>query len=220
MVLLRIVGYIYTGVNKDKLYLKSRGVQIVNVGYRATNYYLLNSGKATLLVDAGWPGTLPEFEHVLRRKGIAVNGINYVLATHYHPDHAGVVQALKGIGAKLIVLQEQLPYINQLKEYIKPGTRYSEITPDNNIIVSIVDSRSFLMRLGFKGQIIHTPGHSDDSVTLLLDTGEAFIGDLGPITLIGYENSQLTQSWQKLFAAGVKTIYPGHGPAGQKVKSM
>ena len=40
------------------------------------------------------------------------------------------------------------------------------------------ESRTFLASLGLHGQFVHTPGHSDDSISVLLDSGEVFTGDL------------------------------------------
>ncbi|MEP7346017.1 MAG: MBL fold metallo-hydrolase, partial [Gemmatimonadaceae bacterium] len=67
---------------------------IVNVGYDSTNYYVLGQGSSRLLVDVGWPNTLPKFMASLKRKDIVLEHIRYLLATHYHPDHAGLAQEL------------------------------------------------------------------------------------------------------------------------------
>ena len=67
-------------------------MNIVNVGYGSTNYYVIGDGKNRLLVDVGWPGTMGRLLAMLRRKGIALEEIRYLLATHYHPDHAGLAQ--------------------------------------------------------------------------------------------------------------------------------
>jgi glyoxylase-like metal-dependent hydrolase (beta-lactamase superfamily II) len=55
----------------------------------SANYCVLDGGHARLLVDAGMPGTLPKLLANLRRSGIALASISHLLATHYHPDHAG-----------------------------------------------------------------------------------------------------------------------------------
>jgi hypothetical protein len=38
-------------------------MNIVNVGYTSTNYYVLAASTPLLLVDVGWPGTLPMLLH-------------------------------------------------------------------------------------------------------------------------------------------------------------
>jgi|GEM_PF-245888 len=42
-------------------------VNIVNVGYDSTNYYVIAAERGELLVDVGWPGTLPKLRHTLTR---------------------------------------------------------------------------------------------------------------------------------------------------------
>jgi ribonuclease/clavin/mitogillin len=60
-------------------------MNIVNVGYDSTNYYVLADTKPRLLIDVGWPGTLPKLQYQCKRMGIQVPDIPYMLLTHYHP---------------------------------------------------------------------------------------------------------------------------------------
>ncbi len=85
-------------------------MNIINVGYDSTNYYLLEIKNGKLLVDSGFPGTLPKLSAELKRKGSSLSEIKYFLPTHYHPDHAGLAQELKNQGAKLIVLEQQMRF--------------------------------------------------------------------------------------------------------------
>jgi glyoxylase-like metal-dependent hydrolase (beta-lactamase superfamily II) len=59
--------------------------------------------------------------------------------------------------------------------------------------------------------LIDTPGHSADSISLVLDSGMAFTGDLVPPSLVAEEAQAVTaQSWARLRAHGAQTIYPAH----------
>lgn len=186
---------------------------IVNVGYDSTNYYVLGQGRARLLVDVGWPGTLPKLLAMLKRKDIALSDIRYLLVTHYHPDHAGLAQEVKSQGVKLIVLESQVQAIPALKTHLKPVNHYVDIRLDDNLDLTFEASRKFLKTINLEGEIISTPGHSDDSVTLILDEGLAFTGDLsGPQYVTEEARPQAELSWTKLRAHHVKTLYPGHGP--------
>ena len=149
----------------------------------------------------------------LRRMGIGVREIGYGLATHYHIDHAGAAQDLKNHGMQLIVTDEQGPFIVQMKQHIKPSDHYTEIALHDNRRVSCAESRSFLASLGIPGEIVATPGHSDDSVSLLLDTGEAFTGDLTlPMMATEESAAQVAGSWSLLRTRGARQMYGGHGP--------
>jgi glyoxylase-like metal-dependent hydrolase (beta-lactamase superfamily II) len=187
-------------------------LNIVNVGYDSTNYYVIETDQAKLLIDIGWPGTLPKLLHVLKRIGIPFSEITHLLVTHYHPDHAGLTQELKQKGVKLIVLENQTAAIPTLKQYIKPEYNYVDITLGDNINVQTAESRAFLQSLGVEGEIIATPGHSDDSVALILDTGIAFTGDLPPASIAEYIAPAAKTSWEQIRARNARVAYPGHGP--------
>jgi glyoxylase-like metal-dependent hydrolase (beta-lactamase superfamily II) len=199
-------------------------MNIVNLGYDSTNYYLLEpdtgepSGQASsgLLIDVGWPGSLPKLLSICKRKGVAFQKIKYLLITHYHPDHAGLAQEMKNQGVQLIVIDKQLPYIPTLGRFMKPANHYLEISLDGNTLLKASESRNYLKSIGISGKIIETPGHSEDSVSLILDGGSAFTGDLRPQMAVTEEaRSQTENSWAKIRSFDVRTIYPGHGPVQQ-----
>ena len=191
-------------------------VTIVNVGYRSTNYWVVSAGASRLLVDLGWPGTLGRMRANLNRMDVPIQEIQYGLATHYHIDHAGLAQELKQAGVPILVLDVQVSAIPLMKTWVKPQDQYVEITMHDNVTISFAESRSLLERIGIPGEILHTPGHSDDSVSLLLDDGSAFTGDLTPPAFISVENRAVVlASWQLLRERGATRVYPGHGPVWQ-----
>lgn len=191
-------------------------VTVVNVGYRSTNYWVVSAGASRLLVDLGWPGTLGKMQANLRRMDVPLEEIRYGLATHYHIDHAGLAQELKQVGTPLLVLDVQVAAIPLMKKWTKPQDRYVDITLHDNVTVSCAESRSLLEEIGIPGEILHTPGHSDDSVSLLLDDGSVFTGDLTPPAFIGVEDPKVVlASWRLLRERGARRVYPGHGPIRQ-----
>ena len=116
-------------------------------------------------------------------------------------------------GMRLIVTPEQQHAIPDMKRWTKPVDKYVEIVTNDNLVLPTSQSRSFLATLGILGEIVHTPGHSDDSVSLVLDNGAAFTGDLTLESMVATEDPEVVaQSWQKLRNMGVKTVYGGHGP--------
>jgi glyoxylase-like metal-dependent hydrolase (beta-lactamase superfamily II) len=188
-------------------------VTIVNVGYRSTNYWVVSAGTSRLLVDLGYPGTMGMMRASLRRMGVPLTEIRYGLATHYHIDHAGLAQEFKQTGVRLLVLETQVGAIPLLKSWIKPRDQYVDINLHDNVTISFADSRTVLERIGIAGEIVPTPGHSDDSVSLLLDDGSAFTGDLTPPALAGVDAaSVVSASWGMLRKRGATRVYPGHGP--------
>lgn len=186
-------------------------MNIVNVGYASTNYYAIDIKGGKLLVDCGWPGTFSQFSQVLKRKGIALNEFKYLLVTHFHPDHAGLVQELKNQGTKLILPECQVNFIATFAEYFEgKSLPYVEIKQSDNLVLKLEESRKFLQSIGVNGEIINTPGHSDDSVTLILDEGFAFTGDLHP-GFMNIDDVKTRESWDKIYEHKITKIFPGHG---------
>jgi glyoxylase-like metal-dependent hydrolase (beta-lactamase superfamily II) len=185
---------------------------VVNVGYDSTNYYVVSTVRsARVLVDCGWPGTLGKLRAQLKRKDIDLEQIRYLLVTHYHPDHAGLAQELGNAGVRLLLIEEQEPYVAPLAAYMKPDNGFLPIRTETALMLRTADSRAFLTGIGLAGQIICTPGHTLDSVTLVLDDGKAFTGDLPPPPALPAEDTVCRSSWARIQALGATTLYPGHG---------
>lgn len=191
---------------------------IVNVGYRSTNFWVITAGRNRLLVDLGWMGMLGAMKAELQRKGIALTDITHGFATHYHLDHAGLAQELKASGMLLIITPEQLEAAPIMKRHAKPQDHFVDIVLDDaqTRVVSLASSRAFLKGIGFDGELVHTPGHTDDSVSLLLDDGNVFTGDLTHPALVEEKDAEVVaRSWQSLRDRGATTVHPGHGPVRQ-----
>jgi glyoxylase-like metal-dependent hydrolase (beta-lactamase superfamily II) len=188
-------------------------MNIVNVGYDSTNFYVIETKNGKLLVDNGWPGSLPKLLAELKRKGLSLPEIKHVLVTHFHPDHAGLTQELKERGCWFVLLEAQVDFIAPLTAFFKTKTfPYHEIDQKDNILIKFEESRSFLAGLGVAGEIISTPGHSPDSITLILDEGFAFTGDLHPPDRVPEDQLELVKkSWDKIHQHKIIRIFPGHG---------
>ncbi len=189
-------------------------MNILNVGYSSTNYYILADAKPRILIDVGFAGTLPKLQHELKRTNIQLTDIKHLLATHYHPDHAGLAAELQGMGIKLIVVDVQQAAISAVQHDPKLAKQYVGYDKKAAIVITLTESRAFLAKLGIQGKIIATPGHSDDSITLITDDGAAFSGDLTHPMMAGedHKGDIIKQSWDSIRAHNAKHIYPGHGP--------
>lgn len=187
---------------------------IVNVGYRSTNYWVISVGTSRLLLDLGYPGTMGKMQSNLKRMGVPLNEIRYGLATHYHIDHAGLAQELKRADVPLLVIDTQVLAIPLMKQWTKPQDHYVDITLEGNVTISCAESRALLKKIGIAGEILPTPGHSDDSVSLLLDDGSVFTGDLTLLPYVGEDEAgiKVTNSWRLLKERGATHVYPAHGP--------
>ena len=193
--------------------MPSPSVSAVNVGYRSTNYWVISARRSRVLVDLGWPGTMGTLCANLARADIPLAEIRYALATHYHIDHAGLAQDLKNAGVPLLLIDVQVPFVQAMTRHVKERDRFTEISMEGNVIIPAAKGRALLHGLDIAGEILHTPGHSDDSVSLLLDDGRAFTGDLTDPRMVGPEDPGVVRaSWRRLAERGATQVYAGHGP--------
>jgi hydroxyacylglutathione hydrolase len=212
-------------------------VQVRAIGIGAFQRYLVHD-EGWILVDTGIPHTAGRVMRTLQQLGIEPSAVRLILLTHGHIDHAGSTRALQELtGARIAIhyrdrelLEKGLvvapPMWNAagrvMDALLARITRHMHFASARADIV-IGDEGLSLAEFGIHGQVISTPGHTWGSVSLLLDTGEAFTGDLGgaggwrgrgpQIPPAGDDPQEIVNSWKKLFAAGVTTIYPGHGPS-------
>ena len=76
-------------------------VMLTKIRYGNTNTVLIKGDKGSILIDTDYAGTMPSFYKTIKSLGIKVSDITYVLATHYHPDHIGLISELMSQGVKL-----------------------------------------------------------------------------------------------------------------------
>lgn len=193
--------------------MNNNTVKVTQLKYGNTKCYLLQGPSKSLLIDTDWSGKLPAFYHALGQKKLTAQGIDYLLITHYHPDHMGIAAELMQIGIQLIVMDCQRKYIHQSDHifYKDNDSSFQPINDQKIKVVKITQSRRFLASCGIPGVIISTPGHTNDSISLVLDSGEAFVGDLYPQDQVPlYNNQPLTNSWQKLKSNGASLVHFAH----------
>lgn len=182
--------------------------------YGMTNTFLIPGNSGYLLVDTDYAGTMSGFYSAIKQYGIKVSDISYVLATHYHPDHIGLVSELMKQGVKLLVVDTQCPHIHYSDEIFARDKRlnYEPIDEADATVISCKESREFLKDLGINGEIISTASHSEDSVSLVLDEGVCIVGDLEPIDYLGgyEENVSLQKDWELVMSYKPKLIYYAH----------
>ncbi len=178
--------------------------------YGKTRTYLVGE---VLLVDTDWAGTLPNFFRKLKENNISLKNIQYLMITHYHPDHMGIASQLMELGVQLVIFDVQLPHIHfSDRIYAKENNQsYKPIDENRAIVLNCAESRSFLEKLGISGEIVHTPGHSVDSVSLILDNGTAIVGDLPPYsTITAVDDETIKNSYKNILSHGVSQLHYGH----------
>ncbi len=125
------------------------------------NAFLLRGREKHVLVDTGTAGKLSAISGHLERCGVSLTDIGLILVTHAHPDHIGsLADIVQATGAKVVVHRQEVEHLRG-------------IVPD-----ILVDDEFDLNLYGFAGKVIWTPGHTRGSVSVVLESGEAVVGDL------------------------------------------
>ena len=125
----------------------------------------------------------------------------------------GIAQDIvENMNAKLLVVDVQQDYIHSSDKIFEndKNIRFKPIIT-KPIIISCEQSRKFLNELGIDGEIIYTPGHSDDSISLILDKGIAFVGDLYDLnSAAAFNDEKITDSWERILSHNISKICYGH----------
>ena len=183
--------------------------------YGNTNTFFIKGAQGGLMIDTDYAGTMPAFYKAIKNASIGLTDIKYVIATHYHPDHMGLIGQLIEQGAKLLLVDLQKSSVHfSDKIFEKDKLPFSVINEADAEIISCEKSRKFLSSIGISGEIIHTPSHSEDSISLILDNGSCFVGDLEPLEYLeAYDsNPTLKNDWNRIMSYRPNMVYFAHRP--------
>jgi glyoxylase-like metal-dependent hydrolase (beta-lactamase superfamily II) len=206
-----------------------------------TKCYLLECREGYLLIDTSYSKDYKRFEKELNKINVEKSRIKYLLLTHHHDDHAGfAAELVKQTGCKIIVHEKAIASLKNgiSEDNIKPVNKrikavfsifelfhnsfeYPPVNITKSDIIITGDNFDFLKQIGIDGKILYTPGHTKDSISVVLNNGNSFVGDVAMNFLqfcgikyrpIYIENiTEVYESWRWLKKEGGKKIYPAHG---------
>ncbi len=192
---------------------------MIRLKYGNTNTFYVPGTPGGLLIDTDYAGTLQAFFRALKMNHLELDDISYVLPTHCHPDHVGLIGELQKLGVRLLLIDTQLATVHFPDEIFgrDKHLRYVPLDEKQAAVISCDESREFLRSIGIEGEIISTPSHSEDSVSVILDCGDCFVGDLEPCEYLdGYDdNLQLQKDWDQIRNMKPKRILYAH--ANEKI---
>lgn len=211
-----------------------------------TNCYLIKADKGYLLIDCGYDYDKKIFLSRLNKNYIDIGDINYLFLTHHHDDHSGLTNYLTSMNKNLIViahkhakdllikgendksrgggfLNKRISFLTSFYKRFHPNwtLKFPPFKSRKQDIFIENDDNTLLRQFGISGTILYTPGHSIDSMSILMDNGELFAGDATMnwlkwagtkyATMFITDIHSYYKSWEKIISYDAKVIYPAHG---------
>ena len=177
-------------------------VHQISVGTMQNFSYILEDEETSeaIILDPSWD--LVELELIIKKNSLK---IKYIVNTHHHFDHT--------LGNEAMVESTKSPIIQHELSELK-----HDISVKDGDIIDFGNS---------KLKVLHTPGHSKDSICLIGDgklfSGDTlFVGNCGRIDLPGGSAKELYHSlFDVLYSLDDELImYPGHNYGNSEVSTI
>ncbi|MEI6765411.1 MAG: MBL fold metallo-hydrolase [Bacteroidota bacterium] len=219
-----------------KTWITKSGYKITRIVSGRSNAFLLTDGEKNILIDTSVSRMWSRLRKRIEQSG--VNRIDYLILTHAHFDHAGSAANIREVyKAKVIVHEAEAQHLSAGKHNLPVGT-----TVISKFLVNVIGKRFLsgfksepclpdipvdatfdLSNIGFNAYLMHTPGHTAGSVSLIVDDEIAIVGD----TLFGVfgwtvfppfaeDEKLMITSWGKLLETKCSEFLPAHGSANSR----
>ena len=206
---------------------------VIQIRLSLSNSFLV-LGERPVLVDTGSPKDGDRLLNGLAHHGVRGHDLALILHTHGHSDHCGSTRQLKEATSAPTAIHPADAAVmdNGQNQATKPtcltakllhlfvDDRFPAVRPD----ILVPDEMS-LQGFGVDGKLVFTPGHTAGSISILLTTGEAIVGDLlmggwlGGMFRSGKSGypyfaddlGQIRASVKRLLELGATKFFVGHG---------
>ena len=205
----------------------AEGHKVISVSLASSNVYFIETDRGYLMVDTGMAARESAVEELFSSAGLKPSEVAMIIVTHVHPDHvAGLHSAKKLTGAKVLCHRSAARYVESgesepIVAHSALGAVIAAITPKRfrGVVPDILVENEFeLNDYGLAGTIMHTPGHTAGSISIVLSTGETLVGDqvrggnaelsLGQF----YEDKdELLRNLESVTSSEPRVIYMSHG---------
>ena len=210
--------------------------EVIPIRLEMVNAFILRGPSGYILVDAGIPGMSGRILEAMRTHGLAPEGLRLILITHGHLDHFGSAAEVRDkTGAPIAVHQGDavalrqgtspaewlratswlMAVVRRLAAHAGPQ-KVAGLEPD-----VILTGETRLDPYGIPGRVIPVPGHTPGSVAVLLDGGEAIVGDIvmrmfgrsarPGRPFVAWDLAMNEESVRRLAALNPHPVYAGHG---------
>jgi glyoxylase-like metal-dependent hydrolase (beta-lactamase superfamily II) len=163
---------------------------IIPIRLSLSNAYLVKGSK-TVIVDTGSPDEAQRILGALRKAGVSLGAVSLILHTHGHSEHCGSTAELQRMGQIPVAIHRRDADMLQRgrndavtptsleARLLKPFIDWLVDKPFEGVSADIlIEKEMSLEAFGVRGQIIFTPGHTNGSLSVLVDDRAAIVGDL------------------------------------------
>jgi len=202
-------------------------LEMLTVGSLFTNCYIVGCTETLegLIIDPGFDRD-NEADRVLKKTDQHHLKVKYIVNTHGHPDHTACNGILKEATGALILIHElDAPKLTDASQSLAGLFGLHVTSPPADRTLKEGDT---IQAGKVQLKVLHTPGHSKGSISLLGDnvvfTGDTlFAGSIGRYDFPDASFTDIMNSLKRLATLPDHLkVYPGHGPTstiGQEKRS-
>lgn len=217
-------------IEKMKTWKTSLGNQIVQILWGRSHVFLIQGKGVNILIDTGLK--ISRQRLVRRLNKLNLSSIDYLVLTHTHFDHASNAAFIqKKYSARVVVHDSEKDFLKTGRSPLPCGTffftrfvirlakalnlqfLYEPCLAD----IAVHDEFRFSVSQG-NIFVLHTPGHSAGSMSIIVDNEIALAGDTifgvfrkGVFPPFADDTAQLFHSWKVLLETGCSQFIAGHG---------
>ena len=216
-------------------------MKIRNAGNRIMNTWLYPIEDGWVMIDTGYENSYASVLKKLQKMRINPKEVRYLFLTHAHDDHAGFLEEwmTKHPHTQVIAHEKSIEGLRKGQNRFVGGCstlgaflccqlmallgnsehRYPRLSEEHLAEIITLNAENLAqMEYNLQGKILFTPGHTEDSISLLVD-GNLFCGDAAmngipsshKITIWVEDKAAFKKSWDAMLASGAKKICPAHG---------
>jgi glyoxylase-like metal-dependent hydrolase (beta-lactamase superfamily II) len=200
--------------------------QVQTIRTRLSNCYVVEADSGVILIDAGAPGDADIIRSVIDDRKL-----NLILITHAHFDHYGsAAEIRRRTGAPIAIhaadaehMQRAETHLGNVKGRGKIAAAFLPLVerlydPEPTEADVHLHDGEDLGSYGLDASVVHTPGHTVGSCSLVCGEEAAFVGDLLSTTGGAHLQRYFAMDWPALVPSLEKVkhyrpalIYAGHG---------
>jgi glyoxylase-like metal-dependent hydrolase (beta-lactamase superfamily II) len=205
--------------------------KIIPISFGMVKAFLIKRDKY-VLIDTGLPGKLKAIKEELKKNHVDPKDISLIVCTHNHTDHVGEVHNLKELTkAKVAIHKSEADTLREGKSTeTKPTGLFGKViskffkNPSFKPVTAdiLIEDELDMNGFGVDGKIIHTPGHTPGSLTIVLADGEIIVGDMlsgkksgeeykADLPIFATDMGRLKESLKQIVKLSPRIIHNSHG---------